>query len=67
MVHESVSLVVSRQILTEICSHIPNMDVSPAKEVSHFILDKLQPRAISFEEQVKPLALILVDWGRGPK
>ena len=43
------------------------MDVSPAKEVSHFILDKLQPRAISFEEQVKPLALILVDGGRGPK
>ena len=52
VVHESLSLVVSRQILTELCNHIPNMDASPAKEISHFILDKLQPRAISFEEQV---------------
>ena len=52
VVHESVSLVVSRQILTELCNHIPNMESSTAKEVSHFVLDKLQPRAISFEEQV---------------
>ena len=52
MVHESVSLVVSRQILTELCNHIPSMESATAKEVSHFVLDKLQPRAISFEEQV---------------
>ena len=32
------------------------MEASPAKQVSHFILDKLQPRAISFEEQVKTFA-----------
>lgn len=53
VVHESVSLVVSRQLLTELCNHIPNMESSIAKEISHFILDKLQPRAISFEEQVR--------------
>ncbi|KAK2563661.1 COP9 signalosome complex subunit 4 [Acropora cervicornis] len=52
VVHESVSLVVSRQVLTELCSYIPNMESMSAKNVSHFILDKLQPRAISFEEQV---------------
>lgn len=56
VVHESVSLVVSRQILTELCNHIPNMESSTAKEVSHFVLDKLQPRAISFEEQVCNIA-----------
>lgn len=53
MVHENVSLVVSRQILSELCNHIPNMNVACAKQVSHFVLEKLQPRAISFEEQVR--------------
>lgn len=32
------------------------MESSTAKEVSHFVLDKLQPRAISFEEQVCNIA-----------
>ena len=29
------------------------MNVACAKQVSHFVLEKLQPRAISFEEQVR--------------
>lgn len=65
LVHENVSLVVSRQILSELCNHIPNMNVACAKQVSHFVLEKLQPRAISFEEQVavirKHLAKIYED------
>ena len=50
--HESVSLVVSRQILTELCGHLENVNQMTAKAVSHFTLEKLQPRVISFEEQV---------------
>ncbi|XP_031553705.1 COP9 signalosome complex subunit 4-like [Actinia tenebrosa] len=49
---EGVSLVVSRQIFTELCNNLPNIDNTSAKNISHFALDKLQPRVISFEEQV---------------
>lgn len=50
---EGVSLVVSRQIFTELCNQLPKMDSSSAKAISHFALEKLQPRVISFEEQVR--------------
>lgn len=53
MASEGVSLVVSRQIFTELCNNLPNIDKTSAKNISHFALDKLQPRVISFEEQVK--------------
>ena len=49
---ESVSLVVSRQLLTDLCNQIISLENSIAKEVSLYALAKLQPRAISFEEQV---------------
>ncbi|XP_032227415.2 COP9 signalosome complex subunit 4-like [Nematostella vectensis] len=49
---ESVSLVVSRQIFTELCNQLPKMEMQSSRDVCHFILEKLQPRVISFEEQV---------------
>ncbi|XP_028407653.1 COP9 signalosome complex subunit 4-like [Dendronephthya gigantea] len=49
---ESVSSVVSRQLLTDLCNHILSLDTSVTKDVSLYALVKLQPRAISFEEQV---------------
>ena len=49
---ESVSSVVSRQLLTDLCSHISSLETAVAKDVSLYALVKLQPRAISFEEQV---------------
>ena len=52
MVNENVSLVISRQILTELCAQLPKLSDAVAKEVSHFTLEKVQPRVISFEEQV---------------
>ena len=52
MVNENVSLVISRQLLSEICAHLNSLDPQQGKEVCHFILDKIQPRVISFEEQV---------------
>lgn len=52
VVNENVSLVISRQILTDIGNHLSRIDDDTSKVVSHFTLEKVQPRAISFEEQV---------------
>nr|XP_020844087.1 COP9 signalosome complex subunit 4 isoform X3 [Phascolarctos cinereus] len=52
MVNENVSLVISRQLLTDFCTHLPSLPDGTAKEVYHFTLEKIQPRVISFEEQV---------------
>uniref|UniRef100_A0A8D0CR49 COP9 signalosome complex subunit 4 n=1 Tax=Sander lucioperca TaxID=283035 RepID=A0A8D0CR49_SANLU len=52
MVNENVSLVISRQLLTDFCTHLPNLPDATAKAVYHFTLEKIQPRVISFEEQV---------------
>lgn len=53
VVNENVSLVISRQLLTDFCTHLPNLPDSTAKEIYHFTLEKIQPRVISFEEQVR--------------
>ncbi|XP_077999100.1 COP9 signalosome complex subunit 4-like [Glandiceps talaboti] len=52
LVNENVSLVISRQILTDCCNHLAKLPDDTSKEVSHYTLDKVQPRVISFEEQV---------------
>jgi COP9 signalosome complex subunit 4 len=50
--NENVSLVISRQILTEFCSYFTTLPDAVGKEVAHFTLEKVQPRVVSFEEQV---------------
>lgn len=52
VVNENVSLVISRQLLTDFCTHLPSLPDGTAKEIYHFTLEKIQPRVISFEEQV---------------
>ena len=52
VVSEGVSLVISRQILTDFTAQLSRMQDNVAKEVSHYTLDKIQARVISFEEQV---------------
>ncbi|CAH0392296.1 unnamed protein product [Bemisia tabaci] len=52
IVNESVSLVISRQILTEVSGQLANIPDSVSKVIAHYILEKVQPRVISFEEQV---------------
>lgn len=47
-----MSLVISRQILTDICTYLTKLPDESSKVISHFTLDKVQPRVISFEEQV---------------
>jgi COP9 signalosome complex subunit 4 len=57
VVNENVSLVISRQLLTDFCTNIPSLPDSTAKAVYHFTLEKIQPRVISFEEQVSTVIL----------
>lgn len=52
VVNENVSLVISRQILTDITNHLTKLPDELSRTISHFTLDRVQPRVISFEEQV---------------
>lgn len=52
VVNEHVSLVISRQLLTDVGVHLAQLPDQVSKMISHFALDKVQPRVISFEEQV---------------
>jgi len=55
MVNENVSLVVSRQLFTDYGAKIQLLEDSVAETVALFTLEKIQPRVISFEEQVSSL------------
>lgn len=63
VVNENVSLVISRQLLTDFCTHLPNLPDATAKAVYHFTLEKIQPRVISFEEQVNATPALLIHDG----
>lgn len=52
VVNENVSLSVSRPLLTEVCNKLVTLSNEVSKTASHFLLEKVQPRAVSFEEQV---------------
>jgi COP9 signalosome complex subunit 4 len=53
IVNENVSLVISRQLLSEVGAHLAKLqEDSIAKAVSHYTLEIVQPRVISFEDQV---------------
>ena len=49
---ENVSVVVSRQLVSDVATALKSLDPDTIKEVSYFTLNNLQTRAISFEEQV---------------
>lgn len=61
IVHENVSLVISRQLLSEISSHVPKLSDEIGKSVCSYALSKIQPRVISFEEQVASVRQHLAD------
>ncbi|XP_033644170.1 COP9 signalosome complex subunit 4-like [Asterias rubens] len=52
LVNETVSLVISRQLLTEVSNHLSTLTDEISKKVCHFMIEKVQPRVVSFEEQV---------------
>lgn len=52
VVNENVSLVISRQILSDFTAQLSKLPDAIAKQVAHYTLDKIHTRVISFEEQV---------------
>ena len=53
VVSDDVSLVISRHVLVEFCHSLAQLDDEPAELIAQFALEKVQPRMISFEEQVR--------------
>jgi len=49
---ENVSVVVSRQLVSDVAAALKTLDAITVKDISNFTLNNLQTRAISFEEQV---------------
>ncbi|KAK6170615.1 hypothetical protein SNE40_018970 [Patella caerulea] len=61
LVNENVSLVISRQILSEFTTQLTKLPDNIAKQVSHYTLEKIHSRVISFEEQVAAIRQHLAD------
>lgn len=47
-----MSVIISRQVLADFVTLLPSLSAGLVKEVAIYALDKLQPRVVSFEEQV---------------
>lgn len=55
LINESVGLVISRQLFSDLCTLLQigvMLNTEEAKLIANYALDKIQPRAISFEDQV---------------
>ncbi|KAL6867665.1 hypothetical protein ACP4OV_015689 [Aristida adscensionis] len=52
MVSDEVPLVVSRQLLQTFAQDLGKLESEAQKEVAHYALTQIQPRVVSFEEQV---------------
>eukprot|EP00123_Amoebidium_parasiticum_P014127 comp22346_c0_seq1/m.33253 comp22346_c0_seq1/g.33253 ORF comp22346_c0_seq1/g.33253 comp22346_c0_seq1/m.33253 type:complete len:402 (-) comp22346_c0_seq1:277-1482(-) len=57
--HESVALMVSRQFFSDLASLLPRLPADVLKSTAHTALDIIQPRAVSFEEQVSEIRMVL--------
>lgn len=47
-----VSLMISRSLLTELCSALQKLDDVTSECIARSLLEKIQQRVISFEDQV---------------
>ncbi|XP_077233290.1 proteasome component (PCI) domain protein isoform X1 [Tasmannia lanceolata] len=52
MVSDDVPLVVSRQLLQTFAQELGRLEADSQKEIAHYALTQIQPRVVSFEEQV---------------
>ncbi|PIA52568.1 hypothetical protein AQUCO_01000441v1 [Aquilegia coerulea] len=52
MVSDDVPLVVSRQLLQTFAQDLGTLEPEAQKEIAHYALTQIQPRVVSFEEQV---------------
>lgn len=51
---DDVPLVVSRQLLQTFSQELGKLEPELQKEIAHYTLQQIQPRVVSFEEQVIP-------------
>lgn len=56
---DDVPLVVSRQLLQTFAQELGRLQPETQKEIAHYILAQIQPRVVSFEEQVRFSPLII--------
>merc|ERR1712029_1335058 len=61
IVNEQVSLVISRELLSKVAASLTNIQDAIAKAVAHYTLEVVQPRVISFEDQVGAIRQHLAD------
>ncbi|KFD49332.1 hypothetical protein M514_09779 [Trichuris suis] len=61
LVGESVCLVVSRAVLSDLIARLPTFDQSVAQTVAKHLLDALQVRSMSYESQISEVRMYLVD------
>ncbi|CAG8600484.1 7398_t:CDS:2 [Paraglomus brasilianum] len=62
IVQEHVGLVISRQVLSDFVQGVDKIaDLDIKRRVLHFALNKIQPRIVSFEEQISALREKLAD------
>jgi COP9 signalosome complex subunit 4 len=59
VVSDEVPLVVSRQLLQTFAQDLGKLESDAQKEVAHYALTQIQPRVVSFEEQVGYIGLLL--------
>lgn len=52
MLSDDVPLVVSRQLLQLFAQELGRLEPESQKEIAHYTLTQIQPRVVSFEEQV---------------
>lgn len=57
MLSDNVPLVVSRQLLQNLAQELGSLNPQIQKEIAHYTLAQIQPRVVSFEEQVGPDSL----------
>lgn len=58
---DDVPLVVSRQLLQTFAQDLGRLEPESQKEIAHYTLAQIQPRVVSFEEQVRFGLLLLLN------
>lgn len=61
LINENVGLVVSRQIFSDLCSLLSSLSNDESKNIACYALEKIQPRNISFEDQVTSFRQLLAE------
>lgn len=59
MLSDDVPLVVSRQLLQNFAQELGVLAPETQKEIAHYTLAQIQPRVVSFEEQVEFVSFTL--------